>query len=501
MSPAEDARGDWLKSMALRRPEVSAVSTEDEDLTYSELDARTEIFAAALSGAGMLPGSHLGLVASSTADAVAAIHASARLGTVLVPLDPRLPPTELKKRVEMADVSTLLTDIPDGMPFKGLDIPALRLGQLGQAAPAPFALLPPQGLHSIVFTSGTTGRPRGVMLTYENHAASAEACMQNIRTIPKNGWLTCVPLFHVGGLAVVLRSCLGGTTVVLRRRFDPAEVDRAIDGEGITLVSMVPAMLQRLLQQRRDRPFPPGLRGIFLGGDAAPPDLLATCRAKGVPILPTYGLTEASSQVACSSPDGTTPLGSAGRPLPPAEISIRGQGDESLGPREVGEIVVRGPMVMAGYYKDPQSTELALREGYLHTGDLGYLDEDCNLWVVGREDHRIVSGGEKLDPGEVEAVLGHHPGVAEVVVVGLRDPVWGHRVAAAVVLYGGHEVQAEELQAYCRQFLARFKVPKTIVFVKDIPRTPSGKASRAEVARFLTQGSPSGGQSSDSSKV
>ncbi len=172
-----------------------------------------------------------------------------------------------------------------------------------------------------------------------------------------------------------------------------------------------------------------------------------------------------------------------------------------MGPREVGEIVVRGPMVMAGYYKDPQSTELALREGYLHTGDLGYLDEDCNLWVVGREDHRIVSGGEKLDPGEVEAVLGRHPGVAEVVVVGLRDPVWGHRVAAAVVLHGGNEVQAEELQAYCRQFLARFKVPKTIVFVKNIPRTPSGKASRGEVARLLTQGSPSGGQSSDPSKV
>jgi O-succinylbenzoic acid--CoA ligase len=332
------------------------------------------------------------------------------------------------------------------------------------------------------------------MLTYGNHLWSAVGSAFRLGTDPQDRWLLCMPLYHVGGMAIVLRCCLYGTTVILQERFDPVAVNQALDTQGVTLVSLVPTMLHRLLEARGERPLPATLRCILVGGAAAPPSLLEKCLALGWPLATTYGLTEAASQVATATPAQVRRKpGTAGKPLMFTQVRIVGEDGEELPPGEIGEIVVSGPTVMRGYYSAQRSAGGAQRAAVsdqrsvighpLHTGDLGYLDEEGDLWVVQRRADLIVTGGENVYPAEVEGVLLAHPGVEEACVVGIADPEWGQRVAAAVVVRPGARLTEEELIAFCRQRLAGYKQPRLLRFVKGLPRTASGKVDRAAVVR------------------
>jgi O-succinylbenzoic acid--CoA ligase len=286
-----------------------------------------------------------------------------------------------------------------------------------------------------------------------------------------------LPLFHVGGLSILLRSVMQGTGVVVHERFDPAAVNRAIDDEGVTIVSLVSVLVQRLLDHRGERPFPPHFRCALVGGGPVPPALLERCARLGVPVAQTYGLTEATSQVTTLPPvDAIRKLGSAGRALPGTEVRI-GRGDE-------GEILVRGPTVMQGYLDDPAATTVALRDGWLHTGDVGRLDEEGYLYVLDRRDDLIVTGGENVYPAEVEAALVSHPSVLEAAVIGLLDPTWGQRVVGVVRLEA--KASPEELQAHCRGLLAGYKVPREIHVVQaPLQRTASGKLQRSAIRQQL----------------
>jgi O-succinylbenzoic acid--CoA ligase len=312
----------------------------------------------------------------------------------------------------------------------------------------------PDGVHTLIRTSGTTGEPKPVELTYANHAASAVASAAALGVDPGDRWLCPLPLHHVGGLNVLIRSAINHTTVVLQREFDTERVKATLEAGEVTLASLVPTMLARLRAAGLRRA--PRLRAIALGGGPVPAGLLDWAAETGIPVVPVYGMTETCSQIVAGSP---------GRILPGVDLEIAAD----------GEVLVRGPMVAPA--------ELSA-DGWLHTGDLGSLDEDGRLRVLGRIKELIITGGENVAPLEVEQALLAHPAVTDAGVAGLPDPEWGEAVTAFVVL--GVPVDSDELRGWCRERLEHFKVPKAIHAVERLPRSPGGKLLRgrlgAEVA-------------------
>jgi O-succinylbenzoic acid--CoA ligase len=332
-------------------------------------------------------------------------------------------------------------------------------------------------VYTIIYTSGTTGRPKGAQLTYGNYWWSAIGSALNLGSHAHDRWLAVLPLFHVGGFSILVRAAIYGIPAVVHSAFDPAAVNRAIDQDAITIISVVSTMLQRMLGERGGQPYPAALRCVLLGGGPAAQPLLEACAARGVPVVQTYGLTESASQVATLAPaDALRKLGSAGQPLLPTELRIT-----SASAGEVGEILARGPTVMRGYINRPEETALALRDGWLHTGDLGYLDGEGYLYVVSRRHDLIISGGENIYPTEIESVLLAHPAVEEAAVVGLPDARWGQVPAAVVTLREGMDASEAELIDFCRERLAGYKSLKQVRFAARLPRNAAGKLLRDEI--------------------
>jgi len=462
---------DWLARQAAARPEHPALEIDGARVTFHALAAGVDHLARRLCGRG----ARVATLLPNGLALVELVHAVPRAGGALVLLDPRLTPAEAARQAAHARADLVVGDGEAAAVARAAGAAHLTPAALADLPPAPRGPEPVLDLdapHTIVFTSGTSGVPRPVTLTAANHFWSAAGSMARLGVERDDRWLACLPLTHVGGLAVLLRSAIAGTTVVLHRRFDAAAVARALVEDRITMVSLVPTMLARVLDRLDGRP--PALRCVLLGGAGAPPALLAAARARGLPVAPTYGLTEAASQVATLAPDEPADEpGEVGAPLWPTEVRV--------GPE--GEILVRGPTLAAGHL-DPH--------GWLHTGDAGRLLPGGRLVVVGRRDDVIVTGGEKVDPAEVEAALLQHPGIAEAAVAGVPDPQWGQAVAAWVVPRAGARPTLAELRDACRARLAPYKLPQRIALVDALPRTASGKVRRAAL-REAREGPLSGG--------
>ena len=450
---------DWLRQRADTTPGRLALVAETRRFTFKELDQRVDAAASALRERGTLSGQHVGIRASNGAGFVVAVHALMRLGAVLVPINIRLTAPEIEWQTHDAELSMTLDDAAVRDLLDGP--PAARTNRQFEFAQP----------HSIVYTSGTTGRPKGAVLTYGNHWSSATASALNLGLVPGDSWLACLPLFHVGGLSILLRSVVYGIPAVVHTRFEPGHVNQAIDTGGVTLVSLVSTMLSRLLDERGDRPFPASLRVVLLGGGPAPLPLLERALRAQAPVVQTYGLTETASQVVTLAPeDAIRKVGSAGKPLMGTQLRIESD----------GEICVRGPTVSPGYLHQAPRVPGA----WLRTGDMGYLDTEGYLYVLDRRDDLIVSGGENVYPSEVEAALLAHPAVDEAGVVGLPDPEWGRTVAAVVKLHPAQSATAAELIAFCRERLAAYKVPRRVEFKDSLPHNAAGKLMRRELRVF-----------------
>ncbi|HET7187440.1 MAG TPA: o-succinylbenzoate--CoA ligase, partial [Gemmatimonadaceae bacterium] len=348
---------------------------------------------------------------------------------------------------------------------------------------------------AVIYTSGTTGRPKGAMLTVGNFWWSAVGSALNLGTHADDRWLACLPLFHVGGLSIILRSAIYGITAVVHDEFDAERVNAAIDDDAVTIVSVVAVMLQRMLDARGNRPYPPSLRCVLLGGGPAPRSLLDRCAALDVPVVQTYGLTETCSQLATLAPeDALLRPGSAGKALYPNELRIASAADDGA-----GEILARGPVVMAGYVNQPDATRAVIVDGWLHTGDVGRIDADGYLYVLDRRDDLIVTGGENVYPAEVEAALLSHHSIVEACVIGIADETWGQRVVAVVrVADPAAGIDVAELTSYCRERIAGYKVPREIrVVLEPLPRTASGKLRRSALRELITTPESSPGAPSD----
>ncbi|HNB52993.1 MAG TPA: o-succinylbenzoate--CoA ligase [Anaerolineales bacterium] len=474
---------DWLAEQARVSPNKTALVWGARAWTYGELEAEVVGMAARLGG--VKRGEHVAVLMPNRPEYVFAIHALARLGAVLVPLNTRLTEVELRWQADHADCSVVLcSKETEAQAVPLLDQPRRVLLSVDQPArpevkalqtveaDVPATAFDLQAMQSIVFTSGTTGYPKGAMLTFENLFWSATASAARLGSMPDDRWLLCMPLYHVGGMSIVFRCCLYGTAVVLMEKFEVEKVNEVLETGGVTLASFVPTMLRRLLDVRRGDA-PRSLWAVLLGGAAASPDLLAQAFAAGWPLAVTYGLTEACSQVATIGvSEAKEKAGSVGKPLMFTEVKI-----------VEGEVVVRGPGVMRGYYRNEDATSAALREGWLFSGDLGYLDEDGDLWIVDRRGDLIVTGGENVAPTEVERVLLAFPGVREACVVGVTDAEWCQRVVAVIV----GEVDREALLRHCRAHLAGYKIPREVRFVEGLPQTASGKVKRGEVRKGLEE--------------
>ena len=410
---------DWLSDAAEARPDHEAIVADDGTLTYAELDERATERAGQLAAAGVGEGDRVRVTHRPGLAFAELLHALPRLGAVFAPEAPTEPPEP-----------PLAKPLETGAPLR--------------------STFDPGAVHTLIRTSGTTGEPKLVELTYANHVASALASADGLGVEPGDRWLCPLPLHHVGGLNVPIRSVINKTTVVLHERFDVERVRATFEAGEVTLASLVPTMLARL----RDAGLreAPGLRAIALGGGPIPAGLLDWAAEAGIPVVPVYGMTETCSQVVAGSP---------GRPLRGVELEIGAD----------GEILVRGAMVAPG---------AVAADGWLHTGDLGELDAEGRLRVLGRLKELIVTGGENVAPLEVEQALLAHPAVVDAGVAGLPDPDWGEAVTAFVVL--SEAVDPDDLRAWCRERLAPFKVPKAIRAVERLPRNAGGKLLRDRLA-------------------
>jgi O-succinylbenzoic acid--CoA ligase len=418
----------WLHRAARTRPDHAALRADDGALTYAELDAAATLAAQRLRALGVGPGDRVGIALPARRAFVETLHGCMRLGAVAVPIDLRLSAAE--RRLRSAGCAAVV-----GEPLAGLadeSAPLARTHDLDATA-------------IVVHTSGTTAGPRAIELTYGNWLWSALGSAAALGVDPADKWLCTLPLAHVGGLSILVRSTIYATTVVLHERFD---ADAAADeiATRATLVSVVPTTLARLLDAGLRHP--PALRAALVGGAPIPPALLERAAAAGVPTVSTYGMTEACSQVTTAGP---------------ALFCTRVR----IGPGR--EILVRGPTVAPG---------ALAADGWLHTGDEGELDAEGNLSVTGRAGDTIITGGENVAPAEVEAVLAGHPAVAEAAVHGARDDEWGQRVVATVVLRAGKSATEDDLRGYCRVRLAGYKVPRVVRFAPELPKTVSGKLLR-----------------------
>lgn len=480
---------DWLAARAAARPTGLALITHDERLDFAAMHRQVSALAGSLAEAGVQPGQHVAMLLPTRRMAVLAVFAVARLGAVLVPLNSRLTDDQLRAQLSHADAAWLLADATTAERARSLGVATLPVDSLAAAGtPIAHGEVNLNALLAIVFTSGTSGTPKGVMLSVGNLFWGATASAWRLGVQPNDRWLSGLPLYHVGGLAVLWRSVLYGTTVVLRERFEPDAWARDLRRHAITLVSLVPTMLHRLLPVVGDWHALPHLRCVLLGGAAAPPALLAAALGAGVPVATTYGLTEAASQVATLAPaEMPAKPGSVGRPLMFTSVRVVDEAGKPCPPDTLGEVWVQGPTVMQGYYRQPEATAAVLRDGWLRTGDLGHLDADGDLWISTRRSDLIVTGGENVVPQAVEDVLLAHSAVREVCVVGLPNAEWGQRVAALVV--ADRAVTTGALEQHARQHLAGYQVPRVWAFARALPRTASGKVQRPEVIRLLEDAS------------
>ena len=488
---------NWLMKRAQLTPERIACVYGQQSLTFRALDQRARRTAISLLEQGVKQGDRVAILMKNSLHTVELIHALHYVGAVLVPLNTRLTVSELRWQMIDAGACMLIYDDGHVQVAQALaralnKVTVVACEQLttvddvrGKHVPlkSTFAL---SDLQAIMYTSGTTGHPKGVMLTYGNHWWSAIGSSLNLGLHIDDRWLVCVPLFHMSGLSIVMRSVIYGITMVIHESFVADVANEAILEEGVTIVSVVSAMLVRMLDSLGTAYYPASFRCMLLGGGPAPLSLLERCRKKNIPVYQTYGLTETASQIATLSPEYMLDkLGSAGKPLFPSELRIMENSQEQR-PGKAGEIVVKGPSVTQGYWKRAEETAHVLRDGWLYTGDIGYLDAEGFLYVLDRRSDLIISGGENVYPAEIEAVLSAHPSIAEAGVTGIADEKWGEVPVAFVVLKQQVNVTEDELKQFCHDKLANYKQPVRIHIVDKLPRNAANKLLRRKLLDTLS---------------
>jgi len=460
---------DWPRHRVAINPLATAIDDGSRTLTYGDLLVLTDALAHALAQAGYRRGDRIATLTRNRAEHLVLLFACAAQGIALVPLSWRLSDAELRTQLAIADPASLLAS-PELLARA-----TTLFGVTGPLAypPAVTNTTPDDGSGLlIVFTSGTEATPKAAVLTAENCRAGNQALQGALNFTSDDVVLGVLPQYHAAGWNTQpLLALATGATLIIEPRFDPALALQLIDECGVTSIMGVPSLWRALASEPHfETTDLSRLRNAVVGGAPTPAPLLETWHNRGVDLRQGYGLTEAGPNVLCQTPDDArSGIGASGRPYPLVHTALDDR----------GELLVKGPAVFAGYFRDPDATAAAFRDGWLRSGDLATLDSDGQYRIVDRAKDIFISGGENVAPAEIEAVLGGHPAVTEAAVVGVADELWGEVGVAFVVADG---VTADELRAYCAERLAAFKVPVRIEFVAELPHSGIDKIVRRRLA-------------------
>lgn len=488
---------NFLTKRTFLTPDRTAVYFEEQSVTFKELYNRSVFAAGQLQQLGVENGQFAAVLLKNHLDTVVILFALQLLGIKTVILNNRLTPTELVWQLKDSKASALILEdafahlepIFSGQLSSLKVVTKKKLFAQEPTKPKLQEEISLDEICTVMYTSGTTGNPKGVMQTYGNHWWSAVGSALNLGITDQDCWLCPVPLFHISGYSILMRSVIYGMPVVLHEKFDEKKALRDMEEKQVTIMSVVGTMLSRIIDTIMDKHLPNPFRCMLLGGGPAPLPLLQACVEKKIPVFQSYGMTETSSQIVTLSPEySLSKLGSAGKPLFPSEIRIERTDGSNAKPGEPGEIVVKGPNVTSGYLYRPAATEEKIRQGWLYTGDIGYLDEDGFLFVLDRRSDLIISGGENIYPAEIEAVLLAHPDVVEAGVTGLDDPKWGQVPVAFIVTKNGKGVSSAGLRQFCLSQLATYKVPKAFYITDQLPRNAAKKLLRRILRDWLKEG-------------
>lgn len=476
---------NWLKQRAFLTPERIALEAGTSMLTFRELDEHVTALAGRLSYAGVRKQSHVAVLMRNSLEMIYVIHALSYIGAVAILLNTRLSREELIWQMEDAKADMLIAD--EENTFAAMHIPKTFTYEQLLALPSQEAICQAEFAEeetmTVIYTSGTTGKPKGVQLTYGNHWWSAVGSALNLGLTEKDCWLACLPFFHVGGLSILMKNVIYGMRIIILERADVVQINEKINHRDVTIVSVVSKVLTDMIRTLGDKVYPETLRCVLLGGGPAPKPLLEACVQKHIPVFQTYGMTETSSQICTLTADYMlSKVGSAGKPLFPCQLRIENE-RKTLHQNEEGEIVVKGPNVTNGYLNREDATKQSIIDGWFHTGDIGYLDNEGFLYVLDRRNDLIISGGENIYPAQIEEVLLAHPLILEAGVIGKVDEKWGQVPIAFVKVEG--VITEEDLVLFCEERLARYKVPRRIYFVQELPRNASNKLLRRELKERL----------------
>ena len=491
-----------LAHHARNAPDKPFCTFEGQTTTYGEMEARVAGLAGGLQARGVGLGDVVALLAYNCPELLEALFATNRLGAIAMPINWRLAAPEVRYILEHSEARAVVCDGElAALADEALDgtgdelVRACTVDHDGwtplatlrtEGTPPPIAPAEPDDVHRLMYTSGTTGRPKGVMITHANLAWKNLAHVVEFGFTRDDLGLACGPLYHVGALDLTTTSLVAvGATTIIHPAFDAAAVVDEIERSRVTTVWLAPAMVNAIMAlpdvESRDLS---SVRVIINGGEKMPIPLIERIQRTfpSAWFADAYGLTETVSGDTFLDRDSIiTKLGSVGRPCLHLDLDVWDDQGRSVAPGEKGEIVLRGPKVFAGYWRDPEATATAFAGGWFHTGDVGVRDEDGYLWIVDRLKDMIVSGGENIAGSEVERVLYEHDAVLEAAVVGRPDERWGEVPVAHVVRRPDVDATADDLIEHCRANLAKFKVPKDVVFLDALPRNPSGKVLKREL--------------------
>jgi long-chain acyl-CoA synthetase len=490
-------------------PNKEAIIYNEQRITYGELDASVKKLAHGLSKLGILPGDRVLLALENCPEFVISYYAILRARGIAVPVNPQYTMNELsvimanalpKTAITTREIAPLLASISEETPLeKGIitiGAPeetggAISFKKVLDSGSPDFASVKParNEVAVLMFTAGSTGSTRGAMLTHHNLFSNAEAFAQCCRLTPADRSLLIAPAYHAAAQTCVMNATLvtGATLFIHEGWKGPGPLLESIQNDRITFYFGPPTMYTLLVDHPDTENYNlESWRYALTGAAPTPPDLFKKFQDRfGFQLMEGYGLTETSPVTTMMPLEGTYKIGSIGLPIPGVEVRIVDYEDREVPVNQIGEIVVRGPNVMKGYYNRPEETNWVMRNGWFHTGDLAYMDSSGYLFIVDRKKDLVIRGGLNIYPKEIEEVLYSHPSVFDAAVIGVPDPIMGEEVMAFVLLREGVNVTPEEIREFCSKKLARYKIPKHIRFVENLPKTTTGKLLKKELQKMI----------------
>lgn len=498
-----------LAEISRATPMQEAIVYEKTRITYAQLNQEVSRLAAGLKETGIRAGDKVLLALNNSPEFIISYYAILRLGAIVIPINPQFtvneirvivkdaPPSAVIAEKELMEALTQLVGEMDSCkkvilttteaiqhpfaPFAGV----LAAGR----DPVPDSVSSRDDVAVILYTAGTTGRPKGAMLTHYNLYSNAHTLSRLCNMTPRDRALLVAPAYHAGAQTCVMNNAIvsGSTLIVHPKWSGPEAVLRTIQEEKVTFMFGSPTMYSLIVNYPKTEQFDTSSwRIAYTGAAPLPREVFHLFEKKfGFQITEGYGLSEASPVVTSNPPDGPKKVGSVGKPIPGVEVKIFDYEDKEVPRGQIGEVVVRGPNVMKGYYNRDEETKWVMRNGWLHTGDLGYIDQDGFLFIVDRKKDVIIRGGININPREIEEVLSAHPKVFDVAVLGIPDAVMGEEVMALILLRSDVEADPEEFREFCQGKLAKYKIPRYFRFVDNLPKTASGKLMRKKLREWV----------------